>query len=745
MQAILSPSDLVHGVLIAHLVFSSRDKSNQLWNPMMALCYFCEAIDSPKSRQYASFAQLSAWFDNVVRVENGLEDVWQSLLRIDTVDDFSLLIESMRNALLPNASINFNDLNGPSTITADSKLGIYLRSILVQWECLQFDDICDLFRKMQLFLADSRTDITSKPTSTGGMNTPYRLFQHKDTSTSQISSDSEYTELKFDAVSLQNAACDSLLKGDVADAEKLLHSLFDQNSTDPLRCALRPLPDTKIPDSPEKSSETGIMRTLLQMLHSDETTRASATKHQHAMLSLARMWLHADNYPMALSAIEEALKTAHQRGDHAAVAQSLFLLHAVFQNSNDPSLVASVEDILLRCTKRSAALDLQSLTAQSALLLVQLRAKQPFRENNLIASENSPAGSSAPSGAHASISNDNTNSNTTGPTETSIWQVADLWSQMSFALLGEIALTRQVVSLAGITEDTEFTQSGPTNAMMGPNAAANAKKENLQEVPLSVSPELVKLSLQASLISSDLYARLGMLQMSEFVCLRAVKQFASVASVEDMLAVYMKLLQVQVQLVALGPGAVPSSSSPSAPATSAATEIYTQLKRLSKQIRASLPSTLPFALSQQWESVDVLIAVRAAQASGDISKALRLAHRLVELTAAGPMEKETSLSDAHLEARVLLAEIVAHFDLSASLQLLEEVAAGCKKNDNLAMHSLCMLRKAQFTLQYASHDEEASRNAMLSMENTLSTARKSGLGLLEVYIAQFSTCYCFPN
>ena len=732
MQATLSPSDLVHGVLIAHLVFSSRDKSTQEWNPLMALCYLSEAIDIPNSRQYASFAQFSTRFDSVVRVPNGLDDVRQSLLRIDTVDDFSLLVDSMRNALLPNASINFNDLNGPSTITSDSKLGVFLRSVLVQWECMLFDEICALFKQMKFFLVGPKSeDLTCEQESTARMNTPYRLFQYNADNKEQTLSRSGSMGLNYDATSLQNFASASLLDGDVAEAEKVLHSLFDQNSTDPLRCALRSSPEAKIPDSPEKSSEAGIMRTLLQMLQCDETTRASATKHQHAMLSLARMWLHTDNYPMALSAIEEALKTAHQRGDHAAVAQSLFLLHAVFQNSNDPSLVASVEDILLRCTKRSAALNLQSLTAQSALLLVQLRAKQPIRENNLIASEESHVHAPASGSTKSSANNGNTHS-------VAIWQMSDIWAQMSFALLGEIALTRQVVALAGITEDTEFTQSGPTNAMMGPNAAAGAKKENLQDVPLSVNPELVRLSIQASLISSDLYARLGMLQMSEFVCRRAVKQFASVASVEDLLMLYMKLLHVQVQLVALGPDAVPVPSS-STPVTTCVTEIYTQLKQLAKKIRLSFPSDMPFALSQQLESVNLLIAARAAQASGDLSRALRLAHRLVELTTVGPTGKETHLSDAQIEARFLLAELLAQFELTASVQLLQELAEICKKSDNQVMHCLCTFLQAQLTLQYAHHDEDAYQNALRSIENTLLIARTSGLGLFETYIARFST------
>ena len=133
MQSTLSPSDLVHGVIISHLIFSTRDKVDNQWSAMLVLCYLSETVGIPTSKQYPSFADLSQNFNTVVKLDNGLEEIWQSMLRIVSVDDFSRLVESMRNALIPNASINFNGLSGPSLITPDSNLRMFLRSVLARW------------------------------------------------------------------------------------------------------------------------------------------------------------------------------------------------------------------------------------------------------------------------------------------------------------------------------------------------------------------------------------------------------------------------------------------------------------------------------------------------------------------------------------------------------------------------------------------------------------------------------------
>lgn len=721
MLTTISPSDLAHGVIVAHVVFSSRDKVEHKWNPMLALCYLAEAVGIPRSRQYTSFFELSTRFDNVVGVNDGLEDVWQSMLRIDSIDDFSLLVESMGNALIPNPNMSFNDLNGPSLITPDSNIGLFLRSLLVQWECLQFDETCDLFGKMHSFLKEntpSQSEV-AQSISSAIFDSPYRL----------LTGSVDETTVDGGAVPERTAASTSLLQGDIAETERALHCLFDQNGTDPLRCSPGPSAEAKMPDSPDKSSEAGISRTLLEMLHSDETARTAATRHQHAMLSLAGMWIRAANYPMALSAIEEALKTAHQRGDHAAVAQSLFLLHSVFENSNDPALVASVEDILLRCTKRSAALDLQHLTAQSALLLAQLRAKQPFTESSLVRGDDAQYGSSAVSTHHGAAAN---------PVEAASRCVEDIWTQISFSLLGEIALTRQVVTPQGILEDTEFTQSGASSTMMGPQANNVAKKENLKDVPLSVGPELVRLSLEASLVASELWARLGMLPMAEFACLRAVKQFASVAVAEDIAVVYLRLLRLQVQILHTGSAASGASFEP--------------VKALAKRIRAALPtpSLLPSHVVQQLDCVEVLIAAHTAYANKDFSKALRLAHRLADLSVAGTSTSATSsssspeeilrshMSDSEVDAQVLLVELTARFDSQASQELLEEVRARCVKSGNLTTMCLCRFLRGKYMLERARSNEVLTQAALKAIEEALCFARKNGLGLVEAQIAHFS-------
>jgi hypothetical protein len=485
-----------------------------------------------------------------------------------------------------------------------------------------------------------------------------------------------------------------------------------------------------------------MLRTMFDMMHCDEAARAAASKHQHAMLSLARMWLRADNCPMAFSAIEEALKTAHQLGDHATVAKSLFLLRAVFQASNDPVLVASAEDVLLRCVKRSAALDMQDLVAQSALLLAHLRSKQPFREGMVTAGDElvGSSGVSSP-GDHAS-----------DPTETALWRVEEIWTQISFALLGEVALTRQVVTIAGISEDSEFTQSGPAHNMSGPNAI---KKEKLQDAPLSVGPEFVKLSLQSALMACDLWVRLGMLQLGELACLRAIKLFGALAAVEDIVLVYVKLLRVQVRILSFSLGSTLLAACDKDP--------YLPIKSLLKKIRTSLPgASTPLLLQEELAAAELFVAAHSARAHGDWSRALRLAQRLADLstpiatalTAANmaiaalrrsssasglavidPDHGDGGCSETSMDAQMLLAEITVHFDVRVGLQMFEELSNASKRSGDLTMHCLCNFMLGKFSLLGKS--DASDGNALRLIHHSLLSARKNGFGLAELYISQF--------
>jgi hypothetical protein len=446
--------------------------------------------------------------------------------------------------------------------------------------------------------------------------------------------------------------------------------------------------ELRSPQAESKGSKGSTARALQALQHSGEAVSAAVDRHQHALLQLADMWMRVGNVTMAMSAIEEALKTAHQQVDHTTVAHALLLLFEVFQGSHDPELMASAEDILMRCSVRCAALNLQHLTAQCALLLAALRSRQPLRSGNPY-SESCAAEKTGGASPHAAA----------------VWSASQLWTQTHFALLGEIGLSRQVVTARGITEDTEFTQSAPSaNPMLSHlNANNAAKKENLQDVPMDVSRELMDLSVQACTLSASLWRRLGMLSMAEFACRRGLRMLSrEVHSVECMVALCSQLVVLRVDLAcslrAAGAGAVLSN-------LKSVLALGKEMKRL---LRGS--NELSIGAAQQLETALVHVLYHTAVESGDHAKALRLASRMAELSAPPPsptrsvsfsatsnaphiesVESPRSMTEEHYRARLVVVEATSRFDTHAAQMMLVELGEHCRLSGNPLWAQQCSL------------------------------------------------------
>jgi hypothetical protein len=277
-----------------------------------------------------------------------------------------------------------------------------------------------------------------------------------------------------------------------------------------------------------------------------------------------------------------------------------------------------------------------------------------------------------------------------------VWNASQLWTQTHFALLGEIGLSRQVVTARGITEDTEFTQSAPsTNPMLSHlNANNAAKKENVQDVPMDVSRELVDLSTQACMLSASLWRRLGMLSMAEFACRRGLRMLSRDAhTVESMVGLCAQLLVLRVDLACL------LRTTGSASVVSHLTSVLA----LGKEMRRSLCGIAGCrtGAAQQLEAALVYVLYHTAVASGDHAKALRLASRMVELSAPPPsptrlvsfsatpdsprskqVEEPRSMTEEHFRARLVLVEATSRYDVHAAGLMRRELADWCQLSGN---------------------------------------------------------------
>lgn len=687
----ISPSDIIHGAVVTHLVIAARNGLQQPCSPLLVLCYLSDHITTAGAAQFATFQEMSLAFNETVQQTDSLRGIRADFC-VGTVDEFISKFETLRAAIESNNQISHNNLAAPSMVTPDSHLGVYLRTILSKWECLHFEDLCSLHLQMQRFFsAEAMADANINQT--------------------ELSVDrfSPFLRMWSGTAYNDSPTCEgSTSSGDVAVIESEVHSVYDLSGVSTHMTKSCAFPEAK--DGANGNANT--KAALEALVFCNSTTTATTLKHQHAMLRLAAMWIQVNNLAMALSAVEEALKTAHQRGDHRTVSHALLLLYSVFQHSQDPELVASAEDILMRCTQRSAALDLQHLTAQSALLLASIRSKQPLRCG---------LKSAARASRDASAS------------DQPLWHFKEVWSQMAFALLGEIALTRQVVTSAGIAEDSEFTQSGPSTSLLPTANQSAAKKGNLQEVPLAVGPELLQLTLQSYHDACDLWERQGMLHMAEFTCRRGLAQLAHIGTAHDILPLYVHLLYLQTDIMRL------SEAHQSVDRTLiVAKNIKTILSGTSDTLMPQLDGAMLYALA--W----------GAHAQGDTSKALRLACRLVDVTAGlpspnAPLQSHASDSNTsvatcsskeHIRAQLLLAEILAISDVIASLQLLSDLENTCRASGNALWTCMCTYVRGRVLFQSSKNDKVAQAAALGVLREALTAGQAGGFGYVPSLVSK---------
>lgn len=704
IMAILPASDLVNAIILARFVISASTATELCSSsPILILCYFSEVITSTGSYKFKLYDELVNKFKEIVGDVRALESLRSELEIIKTGDEFSTEIDTIRKIIEPNVNLSFNGLAIPAILASDSFLGIFIRSVIVQWDCLRFEEVCSLFDQFQCFLRGSSWN---NPI-TRDYNDLYRFVSILPSELEQ-----EY----------QSSSRQSYLVGDIRKIEDSLHNKHDGMNRDII------LPHT------DGSGPTGVVKALHDLLHSDDVVEASMTSHQHAMLKLASMWKSTDNFTMALSAVEEALKTAHQRGDHTTVAHALFLLHGVFTDSHDLALIATAEDVLVRCLKRCAALNMQDLTAQAALLLAQLRSKQPFRWSAL------PEEVSMPSIGSLSTSS-------AGTASAAHWKLSEIWSQINFALLGEISLTNQILTSRRILEDSEFTQSASgAGSLLGPTPASqHAKKDNQQEVSSRLSPAHAQLVLQAGVLNADIWARAGMLSMAELSLRRVMRSFNSrIHSAEDVIPVYCKLLYIQTKQVwELYRQDVDATKVGQQKSSDLVLNALSSVLDLGKRMKNVFSQAHPVLL-QTLETALVYVLYHRAAVKGELQAALRLAHRLVEATegiavAVGSVSSTPPrLTEDQLRARLLLCEAIAPFDFSKALQGLAALSAQCAATNCVVWQYQCLSSQGALLLKYGKQtgNHEQIKQGVAILTDVAKIARHNGYNAVLQYTAQ---------
>ncbi len=708
ISIILSPSDLLHLLVIKNLVERGNSQRDVNKNaeaavvPFKVMCFLSDILDPPRSMQYESLDE----FMKLSRTELGgachdfVQTCTDLLVGLEGVDDVMNFFDNIKGILWTpeEDKKDMNGLSAPTSVCGDSFLGLYVRSCLVRWEGMSFNAASILFEACRAFTSEegssakkySAFNIPADTTQAG-------QFPLSDVDDIVVQSSFSMSTPDGSSHHLQCAHA-ALLREDFAAVEDSIHSYFD--------CGPLPMDSLHIPGPGTADTLSAhAYRTALDNFVSAASSASGdqnrkRSRHQKALVALVAMWARGGYHELAMRGINEAMKISHQRGDHAAVTESLLLLHLIKvgggfdggggSNSADLTKTADVskvdaeppsEEVLQRCLRRCCALRLKSLGIQAALLLADLRLKRLpdtsermlrslQRQDHLIDpthSELTPEWRFCGSGVQSIVTSSHS-----------------LWKILAAAMYGDLHLMTTVVNSSLFpVSDGSHRPAGKGPSPPGPqlvNAAKDgAEAANAVENPLS-EREYCQFAAQHGAVTADLWARVGLPDMADLSLRRALRLISPRDKPADYINLVCKLLFNRVDLARreVSSKMVPDDTLEAA-------------MKIVQRMRASLSSALPASVENLLTTTQLYVTAVHAIMNGDYERGLRLGQRLLDCaltpaeidaffdcstTEAEGSSRRASLSTLSLDQTricVLYAETISHFDIKRGNALMRSV------------------------------------------------------------------------
>jgi len=383
---------------------------------------------------------------------------------------------------------------------------------------------------------------------------------------------------------------------------------------------------------------------------------------QQSMLSMASVLITSGNLREGATAVEEAMKVAHKCGDHASVCQSLLLLQYILIQERpprqSPADLAAIQTALLQLIAQTTDLKLRHITAQARLLLARV----------LLLGDLQLTHDDHGKGIAQVIYNGPSGSRRTCP--------QDIWEQLTLAQLGEDAMTEQTIPNTPII---------PVK-----------KDSGLPSGPLSAE-ELGSIPLQAAAVSAELWMRLGLYEMAELECARALRIYISSGDMyrEEVLYLGTQLAILRAEsgfefsLLRLFSGQFDQAQA--LEAMDRAVEILSSLEN-----SLSLSSIEP--LYRRFRGAAFFVKVYRAVAQGSRQLALELSSTLLELympeRAGKPPDRE------YIRALSIYGELLQYFnypqamlELQLAVHLADQYRMVVESGEATLLHTLAQLRQ----------------------------------------------------
>ena len=536
-QLALQPSDVAYLATLLVLIEGGRKSSNtfqfrECGTPLKVLCFLSDRINLQSVKHYLTVMDFSADLksylnesdeENDPNTENlFVKEVLRELQSLESIDDLVHYVDSIDSLFEYDATISPNEIMAPIKICIDSSLGIYCRSFRAKWECLSFDSVYQLYESLRTFLMIQDHRVILSQTFDG-----HKIIVYNDSPY-----DGDNMGINRFLVQAEKAA----ENGDVHTAEKLLHRYFDYNGNDPLL-------SVGSKGSTSGSGMNGLIssKVALEALNNANDPQFNAsTRYQQSLLQLAAMWSKNGHYPLAMAAVEESMKTAHQRGDHGSVARALLLLYYVVSGlsmkeagkDSDSETVPSsgesaigAEEVLRRCLDRCSTLGMNALAAQATVLLVRLLSNRQcitWNQNSYLSdwlsssnSEDEVMGQGHGMGQNGNGVADSNNSISKHGSGSS--SVKNIWTLLSSTPIGDAKL------FCALSKNGNSSSLGLPSTLSQSTPGVSTTNENNQGLSAS---EFYSIQIQSAIISIEFWTRLNLFSQAELQCRRVLRMMS---------------------------------------------------------------------------------------------------------------------------------------------------------------------------------------------------------------------------
>ncbi len=637
-DASMQPSHLLYCLAIFYMIQSARDEGDNIMKPhlLKLLSFLSDHVDIKSMSILYSLEHFRVSINDYCRDAEVIDSICDYCREVKSIDHLIDFMDKLKNIFEIDSTVSSNNLYGPNKITVTSSLGIFVRRVSSYWECMPFESQCTVIRDFTRF-CESKVVASRKENSHLKVN-QLDYIRATDDSMTDMTSETKYFIDETEAFLLDN---------NITAAEKCVHNFFDTLAQDPLAIRYR-------------GQEIKSLDMLLQELRLIESGRsATLPKHQFAMMTLALTWISAGNFSMAQSAVEEALKSSHQRGDHPSVVKSLLLLFHIMENSSDFD-ASRGEELLRRCITKSGALGLNELVADAVLSFVKLKINQlsNIRTEETIVEQNIFDADSVVE-----------------------WGFEEIWNLLTFGLHGETSLTVQYC----LTKDPGSIDD--VAASSGPGAMQQPGKV-ITESFNPVDGRYVEFNIRSSILYCDLWNRIQQYDIAVLYCNKAINLYAheeSLVQSQYLLVLTGKLIFNQLQCL------IEESGDASERLLQSLNSLYCNYQQLQMEFENNFQpcSTLPNKFNAVFRVISNYLSVYLCCCVGDTGRANRFSEKMIDALGDGVGNESILPLEDRLRCMItkeIVGSLLVGTRQSIIMSHLEELCSKMAPNNNINHH-----------------------------------------------------------